>query len=175
MNIRQAVFQPERAHVFMISFLLGLTAALLLGIDRVLASAEESLRSQLAVAVFFQSSEPDEAARRISESLRGRDSAIESAQFISKQAALQDAQQDPALARSLMVLKDNPLPASTILRYRDEAWLERGEPAETLRGVPQIQEIRWDARARSSFRSLHQWRAWLLRLAAFSCPLRHRC
>src|SRR6185437_5977925 len=45
------------------------------------------------------------------------------------------------------------------------AWMERPEPTERLSGVSGIQDIRWDARARSNFRMVHQWRTWGLRMA----------
>ena len=46
--------------------------------------------------------------------------------------------------------------------------MERPEPAVTLKTQPQVQEIRWNPEARSVFRSIRQWRAWLIRLTAFA-------
>jgi hypothetical protein len=97
-----------------------------------------------------------------------RDPEIESLVFISRQQALQDAQGNPALMQSLLLLRDNPFPASVVIRYKDLAWLDRPEPAMDLRSQPQVQEIRWDPEARSVFRSLRQWRVWLVRLTAFA-------
>lgn len=155
----------------MVSFLLGLTSALLLGVERSLASAQNKLRESLVAAVFFQASLSDDEAQKISDSLTTIDPAINSVRFISRQEALMDAQNDPALSRSIVILKENPLPASAVLTYRDTGWLQRSEPGEALRTVPQIQEIRWDASTRTSFRTFHQWRAWLIRLGGFSTTM----
>jgi len=152
----------------MLSFLLGVTSALLLGLQQTLGSAENAVKRSMAVAVLLSGSVNDAQATALLNSLKARDPEIESAVYMSKADALQEASKDPALAKSLMLLKENPLPASFVLRYSDRAWMERSEPAEPLKSLPEIQEIRWDAQARTVFRSLVQWRAWVLRLAAFA-------
>ena len=49
--------------------------------------------------------------------------------------------------------------------------MDRPEPALALKDQTQIQEIRWDPEARSVFRSLRQWRVWLMRLTVFALTL----
>lgn len=164
MNIKQALMLPTTGHVFMVAFLLGMGAALLAGMDRSLAVAEDAQRRQLAAVLFFQANASDPETQKLANALPSQDSSIVSVQYLSKQSALDNAQRDPAFSRSLVILKENPLPASVTVRYRDDAWLERSEPGEALRGIPEIQEVRWDPEARTAFRSLHQWRLGLRRL-----------
>jgi len=171
MKIRSLFFKPTNAHVLMLSFLLGVTSALLFGLQQALGSAENSVRPALAVAVLLQSTVTDDQARTLLTEAKSRDPEVLSVLYVSKAEALQEASKDPALSKSLMLLKENPLPASLIIRYSDRAWMERSEPAEPLKSLPEVQEIRWDAQARTIFRSLHQWRAWLLRLACFAVAM----
>ena len=168
MNFRTLLFRPNSAHVLLMTFFMGIAAALVFGLEQTLESAEDSIKQPLLVSIFMQSSFQDDQAQKWGETLRAMDPEIENMSFISKNQALQEAQKDLALAKSLMILKENPLPASFVLRYSDRAWLERNEPADLIKSLPEIQEIRWDAQARSVFRSLHQWRAWLTRFTAFA-------
>jgi cell division protein FtsX len=168
MEIRMRLLKPANAHVLMVSFLLGGVGALLIGLQQSLKSAEDAIRPALKVAVFIQSTVSDADAATWAHSLLSLDPELESADFISRQDALQKAQENPALVKSLVLLRENPFPASVILRYKDMAWLDRPEPAMSLKTQTQVQEIRWDPEARSVFRSLRQWRLWLVRLTAFA-------
>jgi cell division protein FtsX len=168
MLIRAHLFKPANAHVLMVSFLLGGIGALLIGLQQSLKTAEESIRPALKVVVFVQPTITDENAKKWADTLVTADPELESATFISRQDALGKAQGTPALAKSLLLLRDNPFPASIVLLYKDVAWLDRPEPAQIIKNQPEVQEIRWDPEARSVFRSLRQWRAWLLRLSAFA-------
>jgi cell division protein FtsX len=168
MKFREQFFKPANAHVLMVSFLLGGIGALLIGLQQTLRTAEESIRPALKAVIFIQSNVTDDNAKKWADSLVLVDPEIQSATFISRQEALHAAQGNPALAKSLLLLRDNPFPASVVLLYKDSAWLSRPEPAMMLKNQSQVQEIRWDPEARSVFRSLRQWRVWLLRLSAFA-------
>ncbi len=168
MEIRKRLLNATNAHVLMVSFLLGGVGALLIGLQQSLKTAEASIRPALKVVVFIQDNVPDADAEKWANSLQALDPELESVTYISRQDALQKAQENPALAKSLLLLRENPFPASVVLHYRDAAWMERPEPAMTLKTQPQVQEIRWDPEARSVFRSLREWRAWLMRLTAFA-------
>ncbi len=168
---RKQLFQASTAHVLVVSFLLAGMGIILIGLQDSLKKAESSLRQSLKVVVFIQSNISDDLAKVWAETLPSQDPAIESAVFISRQEALAKAQGNPALVKSLILLRDNPLPATVLLRYRDSAWLERSEPATALRASPEVQELRWDPEARSLFRSLSQWRFWLVRISIFAAVL----
>jgi hypothetical protein len=168
MQIRSRLLKPANAHVLMVSFLLGGMGALVTGLQQSLKAAEDSIRPSLKVVVFIQPRIADQAAAQWARTLPSSDPEIASVSFISRQDALQNAQGNPALAKSLLLLPENPFPASAVILYKDGAWLERPEPALALKALPQVQEIRWDPSARSIFRSLRQWRAWLVRLSAFA-------
>lgn len=159
------------AHIALVSFLLGLLAALVVGIDRSLALAESTIRPSLDVTVFLQSSLPEDVAKGLGDQLKAKDPAIESFTYISREQAARDAGQDPMLAKSMMILKENPFPSAYVFHYNDSAWMDRAEPTEGLSGFPGIQEIRWDARARSNFRMVHQWREWILRFGEVAAAL----
>lgn len=168
MTIRKRLLTPSKAHVLMVSFLLGGVGALLIGLQQSLKTAEASIRPSLKVVVFIQSTIADADAEKWANALPAQDPELESITYISRQDALQKAQANPALTKSLLLLHENPFPASVILNYRDSAWMERPEPALAIKSQAQVQEIRWDPETRSVFRSLHQWRAWLMRLSAFA-------
>src|SRR6266700_3434879 len=157
MIIREQLFKLVNSHVLMVSFLLGGIGALLIGLQQSLKTAEESIRPALKVVVFVQSGITEDKAKKWADTLTTADPDLESAVFISRQQALDRAQGNPALAKSLLLLRDNPFPASVLLLYKDVAWLDRPEPAVVIKNQPEIQEIRWDPEARSVFRSLHQW------------------
>ena len=161
------VWRPGHLHVLITSFVIGLFASVLIGLQQALAKAEASVKNSLSAVVFLQDAVPDRALAALADTFKAQDPEIVSITFTSKDQALQEAMKDPHLAKSLMLLKANPLPASFQLRYSDRAWWERFEPAETLRGQSAIQEIRWDAQAHSVFRSLRGWRLWTLRFSAF--------
>src|ERR1041385_1981399 len=117
MQNRRPFLKPVNVHVLLASLLLGVVGALLLGIANSLKTAENSLRADLKVAIFIANNLPDPQAEAWSQSLPARDHEIESATFISRSEALQKAQANTALAKSLMLLHDNPLPASVVIRY----------------------------------------------------------
>lgn len=151
------------SRLIMLSFFLGIGTALLVGGQQALSKAEESIRKSLYVSIFLQTTVSDVQAQACAEQLRKNDTAITALSYTSKAQALQDATKDPALAKSLVLLKENPFPASYIIRYADTAWLDRQDPALPLRSIPEIQDIRFDPERRSVFVSLHQWKIWLFR------------
>lgn len=169
--IRQQLFSLHSFQVLMLSLLLGTSAMVLLGVRDSLGIAERSIQDNLKVVVLIQTQLSDDLARKWAEGLPTQDSEIESVTFISKAEALQKAQEDPALVKSLILLRDNPLPASAVIRFKPSAWMERPEPALQLRASPEVQEIRWDPEKRSTFQTLHQWRTWLLRISTFAVIL----
>ncbi len=152
----------------MVSFLLGGVGALFIGLQQSLKAAEESIRPALKVAVFVQDNVSDEDARKWAASLPAQDAELESAEFVSRKDAFQKALETSTLSKSLLLLRENPFPATVLLHYKDWAWLERPEPALALKSQPQVQEIRWNPEVRSVFRSLRQWRTWLERLTVFA-------
>jgi len=168
MDIRTKLFKPANAHVLMVSFLLGGIGALLIGMQQALKTAEESIRPSLKAVVFIQAGIPDQQAAKWANTLPAADPEIDSITFVSRDEALKNAQGNPSLIKSLILLRENPFPSSVIIRYKDVAWLERPEPVLSLRNAPEVQEIRWDPEVRSVFRSLRQWRAWLVRISAFA-------
>src|ERR1700687_5659127 len=139
MLIRMRLLKPANAHVLMVSFLLGGVGALLMGLQQSLKTAEESIRAALKVVAFIPSSVSDADAKKWADSLPSLDNELESVAYISRQEALEKAQGNPALAKSLLLLHDNPLPASVVLHFKDLAWLERPEPALTLKAQPEVQ------------------------------------
>src|ERR1039457_4626376 len=109
MLIRERLFKPATAHVLMVSFLLGGIGALLIGLQQSLKTAEESIRPALKVVVFMQQNVTDENVKKWSDSLLSLDPELVSVAYISRQEALQKSQGNPALAKSLILLRDNPL------------------------------------------------------------------
>jgi cell division protein FtsX len=168
MNTSNVIWRAYNGHVLIIAFLVGLFGAVMIGIQQGLANAESSVKSSLVVAAFLQNNVTDADAASLAQALKNQDPEIQSIVYTSKDQAYTEAMKDPNLAKSLILLKNNPLPASLVLHYSDRAWWERSEPTEKLRGVPLIQDIRWDARARSMFLSLHRWRLWSLRVSMFA-------
>jgi hypothetical protein len=145
------------------SLLVAFLGALAVGLHGTLAAAETSLRQSLDLVLFVDGSMPDATAQQLSVSLKERDREVTTVTYLSRDAALREAQNDPALAKSLMILRENPLPGSFTIGLTDKAWLERSTPAEKLQG-PEIQEVRWDAQAQQLYRSVHAWRLWTLHL-----------
>src|SRR4051812_12620961 len=154
-------------HILMVAFLIGLFGAVMTCTQGALQSAENSLGSSLLVVAFLQNSLSEANAPAFIDSLKAQDADIENIDYISKAQAYQEAMKDPKMAKSLMLLKANPLPASLTIRYSERALSERADPAEKVRGANSIQEIRWDPQARSIYRSLHGWRMWMMRFSAF--------
>jgi cell division protein FtsX len=171
MDIRHRLLTTTNAHVLMVTFLFGGMGALILGLQQSLKVAEASIRPELKVAVFIQTDVNDADAAAWARGLPAADPEIASVTFVSRAEALQKAQGDPALVKSLLLLRENPFPASVIIHFFDRAWLERPEPALDLKSMPQVQEIRWDPQVRSLFRSLRQWRVWLARLTVFAAMI----
>jgi hypothetical protein len=151
----------------MIAFVIGLFAVVLVGLQQILGKAELSIKNSLAVVAFMQEDLSDTDASALSDNWRSQDPEIVSIRYLSKEQAYQEAVKDPNLAKSLVLLKSNPLPASFTLQFSDRAWLERAEPAEKLKASGNIQEIRWDPQAHALFRSIRQWRSWAMRFSAF--------
>src|SRR5258708_30435151 len=115
MAIRAQLFKPANAHVLMVSFLLGGIGALLIGLEQSLKTAEEAISPALKVVVFVQPTFPEEKAKKWADTLAIADPEVQSATYISRQEALDKAQGTPALAKSLLLLRDNPFPASIVL------------------------------------------------------------
>ncbi len=150
-------------HLVITSLLFGMGAALLYGVQQTLGEAQVLLRPSLVVTAFIAPSVPDADAAKLESAVKTADSEIQSVGLITQEAAYQQALHDPILSKSLMILKDNPLPASLSITYSDKAWTQRTQPADNLRTFKEIEDLRWDSAARSVFRSLAQWRQWLFR------------
>jgi hypothetical protein len=152
--------------IFLVSFLVAGGGALCAGVQQSLRMAEEMVRSSLKVAVLFSETLTEAEGEQWARVLPKMDAAVESAEYISREEALKRAEQNPLLARSLLLLRHNPFPASVVVRLQGQAWLERSDPASQWRVRSQIQEVRWDPELRSQYRSLRQWRIWLSRVGA---------
>jgi len=131
---------------------------------RGLDQAQAQVLETLPVAVFFQANAPDEQTRTLAESLKARDSAIERVTYVSRAQAYAEASNDPLLARSLMLLHDNPFSATAEVQYSAAAWRDRTDPAVTLRQLPGIQDIRWNAQRRDAFLAFEPWKAAVRRM-----------
>jgi hypothetical protein len=160
----RSLWRSFDSNVLLAAFFVGLFAALLLGIQQSLMQAELTLKPSLFVMVYLQSTLPDGAAQKWGESLKAADPEVLSFSWTSKEQAYQQALKDPLMAKPLMLLRDNPLPASYLVRLDDRAWWQRDDPTEKIKTLPSIQEIRWDPQAHAVFRSIHQWRLRLMRL-----------
>jgi cell division protein FtsX len=165
MEKMKVFLRAVNAHVLIVAFLIGLFTAVLIGVQQNLARAEVALKPSLAVVAFLQKDLAN--ADTVIQTLRSQDAEIESIEYTSKDQAYQEALKNPSLAKSLQLLKSNPLPASLTVRLSDRALSERLDPGENLKTLENLQEIRWDPRAQSLFRSLHRWRMWALRFSAF--------
>ena len=171
MEIKDYLRRAFNGHVLIVTFVMGLFATVMIGLQQSLANAESQVKNSLAVLVFLQTTVPDAEASQMAQRIKTQDPDILSIMYISKDQAYQDALKDPGLAKSLLLLKNNPLPASLVIRYSDSAWWERSDPAESLKSAANIQEIRWDPQARALFRTLHRWRLWCLRFSVFVLAL----
>src|SRR5438477_42047 len=163
MEIRNAFKQALNGHVLIVTFVVGLFATVIIGLHQSLSNAEAQVKNSLAVLVFLQTNQSDDEASQLAQRIKTQDPEILTVTFTSKAQAYQDALKDPGLAKSLLLLKSNPLPASLAIRLSDRAWWERTDPTENLKSIANIQEIRWDPQARSLFRALHRWRLWCVR------------
>lgn len=171
MNIRQHVMTMHTLHLILLCFLLGTAAVFVVGVLDTLQIAETFIRQNLKVVVLIQPAVADDAAKKWADGLLTQDPEIESVTFVSKAEALEKAQGNPALVKSLILLRENPLPSSVIIRYKDRVWLERPEPVAGIQPAPEIQEMRWDPEKRSTFQAIRQWRVWLLRIALLAVIL----
>lgn len=168
MKIRQHILSPLFIHVLMLSFLVSVGAVLASGALGSLRLAENAVRGSLKVVLLLQPDTADDAAKQWADTLVTQDAEIESVSFISKAEALEKAQSNPALVKSLILLRENPLPSSVIIRYKDRAWLERPEPTTGFQNAPFVQEARWDAERRSSFQAIRRWRSAVVLITAVS-------
>jgi hypothetical protein len=168
MTIRKMLFHVSSAQILLISFSMGITTAVFMGINQSLLSAENTFRRSLGVSLFLSSTITDQEALILSDAFKTKDPEIVSIAYVSKADAAQEAQKDEVLSKTLLLLKENPLPASLQITYSDQAWLDRGAPTDALPKTSDIQEIRWDGASRSAFRALNQWRQWVTRLAVLS-------
>jgi septal ring factor EnvC (AmiA/AmiB activator) len=168
MDIRSRLFSFGNAQALVLSALLCSVGVFILGLHRSLKATEASLRSDLKVVVLLQANVSDQDAAAWAQHLSSTDSEIESVSYVSRAEALQKAQENPALTKSLLLLRENPFPASAILHYRDAAWLNRAEPALALKSMPPVQAIRWDPAARKLFATMDAWRLRLVRIGAFA-------
>jgi len=164
MRLTRHLLRFANLHIFLVSFFLALAATALLGLEQMLGATESTLRDSMNVTAFLQPAVSDEDGQKVADAIKADDAQVESAQFTGRNAALARAQQDPLLSKSLMLLKDNPLPGFVTIRFSDAAWLERMDPSVTLSKYPQIQDVRWNAPGRMSFRSTIQWRRWIMRM-----------
>src|SRR5579863_9688733 len=114
-------------HVAMASFFIGLGAVVWLGVQQAICEALSEIRSSMIVTAFLAPTLTDADATKLEKSLQEADPAIRTLTYTSREVAYQQAMKDPALSRSLMVLKQNPLPASFTLQYDDTAWIDRSQ------------------------------------------------
>jgi|GEM_PF-3336394 len=128
-----------------------------------LDNAQERVLSGLPVVVFFQSNLPEDQTHALSDSLISKDNAIEQITYISREQAYADASKDPLLNRSLMLLHDNPFSATAEIHYAGRAWVERQDPAQLLRQISGIQDIRWNAQRRDAYLAFEPWKKTLRR------------
>jgi len=156
--------EPSKGHVLMISLLFGLAGALMVGIQQALSEARAVLRSDLKMQAFLAVAPTDQDATKLSRAIQSADPAIQAITYQSKEQAFQEASKDPLFSKSLLLLKENPLPASFTIRFNDDAWSDRSDPSQNLRSFHEIQDLQWDASARTVFRSLTQWLNWFKRL-----------
>lgn len=168
MNFFKDIGKAYNGHVLITAFVVGLFTMVMIGLQQTLATAENSIKSSLVAVAFLQSNITDADAEALAKTIQAQDMDIVTVTYTSKEQALEEAMKDPNLAKSLLLLKSNPLPPSLSIRYSDRAWWERTEPTQSLHGMPTIQEIRWDPQAASLFRSIHRWRLWCLRFSAFT-------
>jgi hypothetical protein len=161
MKIAGSLFRFAHVHIFIVSFLLTFSVACFLGFHQALSAARDGFRESLQLSAFLQPTILDADGQKIADSIKAGDPEVQSVAFVSKAQALELAQKDPFLAKSLMLLKDNPLTGEVQVHYSERAWLERPDFGQTLGSIPQIQEIHWNVQARDSFRSVSQWEKWL--------------
>lgn len=167
MEILKTHWRVHYIYILLTAFVAGLFINVLTGLQQALAHAEHTVQSSLAVVAFLRDSVSDAEAADLMSSIKTQDPEALTTTYTSKDQALQEAMKDPSLAKSLLLLKNNPLPTSIRIQYSDRAWWERFEPGDKLHGIEAIQEVRWDPQAQALFRSLHRWRLWAMRFSAF--------
>ena len=156
--MRTSFFRPATLHAFFAGFLLSTLAFFLSGLYHISAATENNLRENLFVTIFLRPALTDMDGAAVAKSIQDGDKEVVSTSFVSKEEALQQAERDPVLSKSLMLLKENPLPAFVTVRYSDAAWLQRDNPGEMLTGISQMQEMKWNPLNRAAFRKAHAWR-----------------
>jgi cell division protein FtsX len=123
----------------------GVCVSGLRGASSYLLQQQESLRTSMPVVVFFQADLPDDRTRDAASHLKQRDSGIDQMTYKSRQQAYQEASQDPQLSPSLVLLRDNPFPASAEMILSAQAWRSRADPTVEWRGIAEVQEARWNS------------------------------
>ena len=154
-----------RGQAFVTAFLVTLLAVFLVEAYQRLGFEARHQKDGLAVVVFLQTSLTDAQAQAWVEQLHQQDKEIESLVLTTKEQAYKKAAEDPTLAKSLLLLKENPQPATVVVRYSDQAWLQPVSPVERLKVLPSMGEIRWDPQTLSGWLSLQRWRRALRHLA----------
>ncbi len=154
-----------RTHAFVVSFLVTLLALFIVEGYQRLGQESRHIKEGLVVVVFLQNSLSDAQALGWLDQFKLQDKDIESAVLTTKEQAFQKAALDPMLAKSLQLLKENPLPASVVIHYSDTAWMQSVAPVERLKVLPSITEIRWDPQVLSTWQSVERWRIAIRRLA----------
>jgi len=160
-------WRAYNGHVLIITFLIGLFAMVLIAVQQNLSKAETSVKTALGVVAFLQPNTSDADAQKLADSLKAQDPEILSVEFTSKEKAYEEAMRDPNLAKSLVLIKSNPLPPSLTIQYSEAVWQNRIQPTEKISPSSAIQEIRWDPQAYALYRSIHRWRVGCMRFSGF--------
>ena len=144
--------------VFGLAAALGGFAALVCAAAGGIAQAQDRISATLPVAIFFQPTLTDEATRQAADLLKKEDPAVQQVTYLSREQAYSEAGKDPLLERSLMLLQNNPFPATAEVHYSAQAWIERQDPVQALRNIPGVQEIRWSAPRRDALLAFEPWK-----------------
>ena len=161
--IYQRLMQKGIFSVLSLAAAVGGLATFLCVAARGMNRAQAQIHETLPVAVFFQANLPDDQARATAAAWVAQDKAIQRVSYLSRDQAYADASKDPLLARSLMLLHDNPLTATAEIHYNMQAWIARTDPAEVLRTAAGVQDIRWSAPRRDALLAFEPWKAALSR------------
>ncbi len=145
-------------HSFFVLCLAAALAVFLMAADHELLKRERAARESLVAVAYLETSFPDKDGATWVEKARAQLPEAIKIDFISKADALQTAQSDPSLAKALLMLKDNPLPSSVSVRFSDDAWLYQADPADALKALAEISEIRWNPAVRDALRATKVWR-----------------
>lgn len=136
----------------------SLAAAIGASVDSALRQTEEESWQGLNLIVFFQAPLPDVATRTAADAMASQNPDVVSMTYTSSQQAYDKAALDPLLSRSLLLLKDNPLPASASLKLSRSAWLRASDVSDRWQQGTGVQEVRWDAEKRARWQELYAWR-----------------